>query len=84
MQNSPLKTLLEIIVKHHVEGLKDDNMSCNESDSPQPALTVNSTANSPVINPSEMKDSMTEHGTGAFVTSNPTKLRYFISNFLAF
>ncbi|XP_062280278.1 probable ubiquitin carboxyl-terminal hydrolase MINDY-4 [Scomber scombrus] len=78
VQNSPLKTLLEIIVKHHVEGLKDDNMSCNESDSPQPALTVTSTVNSPVINPSEMKDSMTEHGTAAFVTSNPTKLRSHI------
>lgn len=78
-----MKTLLEIIVKHHVEGCIDEKMTCNESDPLQFALTVNSTANSPAITPSEMNDTKTKHST-AFVTSNPVKLRYFTSNFWTF
>ncbi|KAM7388196.1 hypothetical protein PAMP_024388 [Pampus punctatissimus] len=75
VQNPPLKTLLEIIVKHHVEGLKDDKMTCNESDSLQSVLTVSLTTNSPAITPSEIHDTKAEHSTAAFVTSNPVKLR---------
>lgn len=78
VQNSPLKTLLEIIVKHHVEGLKDDKMTCNKGDPLQSALIVNLTANSPAITPSEMDDTKTEHSTELFVTSNPIKLRSHI------
>lgn len=31
-QNSPLKTLLEIIVKHHITKVKDDSANSNKSD----------------------------------------------------
>ncbi|KAM9358356.1 putative ubiquitin carboxyl-terminal hydrolase MINDY-4 [Symphorus nematophorus] len=59
VQNSPLKTLLEIIVKHHIKGLKNDKISSNDSDSLQPARTISLTANSPAEPQTEINDTKT-------------------------
>ncbi|XP_056267143.1 probable ubiquitin carboxyl-terminal hydrolase MINDY-4 [Pseudoliparis swirei] len=71
-QLSPLKTLLEIIVKHHVENLKDDQITISRSDPLQYAQTTNLIANSPAVTPTLMSDSKAEDLT-AFVTGKHTK-----------
>ncbi|XP_074491370.1 putative ubiquitin carboxyl-terminal hydrolase MINDY-4 isoform X1 [Sebastes fasciatus] len=63
--NSPLKTLLEIIVKHHIEGLKNDNITGSERDPLQSAA----------VTPTVMNDTKTEESTTAFVMSKHLKLR---------
>jgi len=75
-QLSPLKTLLEIIVKHHVENLKDDQITISRSDPLQYAQTTNMIANSPAVTPTLMSDSKAEDLT-AFVTGKHTKSWYF-------
>ncbi|XP_029286258.1 probable ubiquitin carboxyl-terminal hydrolase MINDY-4 [Cottoperca gobio] len=69
-QNSPLKTLLEIIVKHHIEGLN------NDSDPAQFAQTMSSIgsagANYP---PTVMNDTKTEQSATSVVISKHVKLR---------
>ncbi|KAM6939406.1 putative ubiquitin carboxyl-terminal hydrolase MINDY-4 isoform 1-T1 [Lycodopsis pacificus] len=73
-QISPLKTLLEILVKHHIEGLKKDQITISTSDPMQSALTMSRIANSPAVTPSVMNDTQTEAST-AFVISKRVKLR---------
>ncbi|XP_034387061.1 probable ubiquitin carboxyl-terminal hydrolase MINDY-4 [Cyclopterus lumpus] len=66
-QLSPLKTLLEIIVKHQVEGLKDDQIPISKSDSLHYAQTTNLIANSPAVTPTLMSDSKTEDHTACVI-----------------
>ncbi|XP_035508564.1 probable ubiquitin carboxyl-terminal hydrolase MINDY-4 isoform X1 [Morone saxatilis] len=75
VQSSPLKTLLEIIVKHHISGLQDDKMTNDESDPLQSAGDISSIANSPAATPSVMNNTITEDGTAAFVISKHVRLR---------
>lgn len=77
--NSPLKTLLEIIVKHHIEGLKNDEITCSKSDPLQSARTMSWIANSSAVSPTVMNDTQTEDSTTASVISKHVKLRYFTS-----
>lgn len=76
VQNSPLKTLLEIIVKHHIKGLKNDKMTCNESDPLESAPIVSSIANCPAVAPTIMNGTKTEDSAAAFVISKHVKTRY--------
>ncbi|XP_029989038.1 probable ubiquitin carboxyl-terminal hydrolase MINDY-4 isoform X2 [Sphaeramia orbicularis] len=52
VQNSPLKTLLEIIVKHHIDGLKNDKKKSSDASATlsSPA-EMNDTQNSTIITP---------------------------------
>lgn len=76
VQNSPLQTLLEIIVKHHIK----DKINSSESDPLQSAPTISSDANSPVVRPTVMNDTKTDDKTAAFFISKHIKLRYFTSD----
>ncbi|XP_023125938.2 probable ubiquitin carboxyl-terminal hydrolase MINDY-4 isoform X1 [Amphiprion ocellaris] len=72
VQDSPLKTLLEMIVKHHMERLKKDRI--RENDSLQSSQTINSTTDRPEGAKSETNDIKTEEITPAFIISKQTKL----------
>ncbi|XP_073331951.1 probable ubiquitin carboxyl-terminal hydrolase MINDY-4 isoform X3 [Pagrus major] len=65
VQNSPLKTLLEIIVKHHIKDLKNDKITSSESDPLLSAGAVSSIAKSPAVTPTVMDDTKTEDSTPA-------------------
>ncbi|XP_041646724.1 probable ubiquitin carboxyl-terminal hydrolase MINDY-4 [Cheilinus undulatus] len=71
VQNSPLKTLLEIIVKYHIRGIKNDTNSSNESDPIQPSQAVSPADNSPAV----MNDRKTEESITAFDISQQNKSR---------
>ncbi|KAL7397319.1 hypothetical protein ABVT39_020108 [Epinephelus coioides] len=73
--SSPLKTLLEIIVKYHIEGFKNDKITCSESDAMWSARTVSSIANSAAATPAVMSEVKSEGDTTAFVVSKDNKLR---------
>ncbi|XP_069006659.1 probable ubiquitin carboxyl-terminal hydrolase MINDY-4 isoform X2 [Embiotoca jacksoni] len=76
VENSPLKTLLEIIVKHHIERLQNNKISSDESDSLQSARAIGSTDDGgPAGASSVMDDTKTEDSTPALVSSKQTKLR---------
>ncbi|XP_061635742.1 probable ubiquitin carboxyl-terminal hydrolase MINDY-4 isoform X2 [Phyllopteryx taeniolatus] len=77
VHNSPLRTLLEIIVKYHIEGHKDDNMACksDENDSLQSAFVISSLRLSPAKTPSEINESDSGHSTLSFVSGDRLKLR---------
>lgn len=77
VQSSPLRTLLEIIVKHHIEGHKDGMMACEgeESDSLQSASIISSVSLSPAGTPSPMNEINSEHSTVSFVSGDHIKLR---------
>ncbi|XP_077441322.1 putative ubiquitin carboxyl-terminal hydrolase MINDY-4 [Vanacampus margaritifer] len=77
VQSSPLRTLLEIIVKDHIEGHRDDKMDCegHESDSLQSASMTSSLGLSPAKTPSQMNESKSEHSTASFVSGDRIKLR---------
>ncbi|KAF7668340.1 hypothetical protein LDENG_00020530 [Lucifuga dentata] len=77
VQKTPLKTLLEIIVKHLIEEHKNNKMSCNQSDPLQSAANVILTTGSN-SSQTRMNDSKTEDITSAFVNSKTAKLRSFI------
>ncbi|XP_042372420.1 probable ubiquitin carboxyl-terminal hydrolase MINDY-4 isoform X2 [Plectropomus leopardus] len=74
-QNSPLKTLLEIIVKHRIEGLKNDKITCSESDPLQSTPTISSITSSPAVTPKLTDDAKTEDSTTAFAVSKHIKMR---------
>ncbi|XP_042371467.1 probable ubiquitin carboxyl-terminal hydrolase MINDY-4, partial [Plectropomus leopardus] len=74
-QNSPLKTLLEIIVKHRIEGLKNDKITCSESDPLQSTPTISSITSSPAVTPKLTDDAKTEDSTTAFAVSKHIKIR---------
>ncbi|KAF3835140.1 hypothetical protein F7725_027698, partial [Dissostichus mawsoni] len=74
-QNSPLKTLLEIIVKHHFEGFKQDKIPSNESDPRLSDQAKSWTSNSPAVTPTVMNNKNTEDSTTAFVMSKHNILR---------
>ncbi|XP_047444342.1 probable ubiquitin carboxyl-terminal hydrolase MINDY-4 isoform X2 [Mugil cephalus] len=73
--NSPLKTLLEIIVKHHIERLKNTKPTSNENNPLQSSQTIRSLANSSPGQPTAMDSTETEEITPAFLISSQTKLR---------
>ncbi|XP_051930355.1 probable ubiquitin carboxyl-terminal hydrolase MINDY-4 [Hippocampus zosterae] len=77
VQSSPLRTLLEIIVKHHIEGHKYGTMACEgeESDSLQSASIISSVSLSPAGTPSPMNEMNSEHSTVSFVSGDHIKLR---------
>lgn len=76
VQNSPLQTLLEIIVKHHIK----DHINSSESDPLQFAPTISLDADSPVAGPTVTSDTKTDDRTAAFVMSKHIKLRYCTSD----
>ncbi|XP_029356817.1 probable ubiquitin carboxyl-terminal hydrolase MINDY-4 isoform X2 [Echeneis naucrates] len=71
VQSSPLKTLLEMIVKHHMAGPKKDKIT---SRSLQSAPATSPPA-SPAVTPTAMNASKTGGGTAAFVSSKHSKSR---------
>ncbi|XP_071343994.1 probable ubiquitin carboxyl-terminal hydrolase MINDY-4 isoform X2 [Trachinotus anak] len=74
VQSSPLKTLLEIIVKHHIAGPKNDKITSSERDPLQSAPATGSPA-SPAVTPTAMNATKTEGGTAAIVISKHIRLR---------
>ncbi|XP_040896466.1 probable ubiquitin carboxyl-terminal hydrolase MINDY-4 isoform X2 [Toxotes jaculatrix] len=74
VQSSPLKTLLEIIVKHHILGPKNDKITSSENDLLQSAPATGSVA-SPAVTPRAMNDSNTEGSPAAFVIHKQIQLR---------
>ncbi|XP_039985471.1 probable ubiquitin carboxyl-terminal hydrolase MINDY-4 isoform X2 [Xiphias gladius] len=74
VQSSPLKTLLEIIVKHHIAGPKNDNLTSSEIDPLHSAPAISSVA-SRAVTPTVMNDTKTDGSTAAFVIGSHIKLR---------
>ncbi|XP_038571763.1 probable ubiquitin carboxyl-terminal hydrolase MINDY-4 isoform X1 [Micropterus salmoides] len=72
MQYSPLKTLLEIIVKHHIKDLDNGQITSSESDSLQ---SIGSSVNSPAAPPTVMNDTEAEDSATAFLSSKKIKSR---------
>lgn len=64
-----------MIVKHHIEGLKNDQITISKSDSLQSAVSWN--ADSPAETPTVTSGTETENNT-AFVISKQIKSRYFL------
>ncbi|XP_069378082.1 probable ubiquitin carboxyl-terminal hydrolase MINDY-4 isoform X1 [Paralichthys olivaceus] len=79
VHSSPLKTLLEIIVKHHIAGLNYDQFPSSGSDRLLSASAVGSAA-SPAFTPGEMN----EENTAAFVNSKLIKPRSDVEEFPPF
>ncbi|XP_063746589.1 probable ubiquitin carboxyl-terminal hydrolase MINDY-4 isoform X2 [Eleginops maclovinus] len=77
VQNTPLKTLLEIIVKHHIEG--QDKTPSNESYPRQSDQAKSWISNSPAE--TAMNDTKTDESTTAFVIGKHNKLRSDIGDF---
>ncbi|XP_022605230.1 probable ubiquitin carboxyl-terminal hydrolase MINDY-4 isoform X1 [Seriola dumerili] len=73
VQSSPLKTLLEIIVKHHISGPKNDKITSSDRDPQQSAPATSSLTSA--VTPTAVNATKTEGSTGAFVISKPIKLR---------
>nr|XP_057928632.1 probable ubiquitin carboxyl-terminal hydrolase MINDY-4 isoform X2 [Doryrhamphus excisus] len=74
VERSPLRTLLEIIVKHHIEGGKDDKTAGEESESLASALIISRL--SPAKTPLRMtNDTNTEHAAASFLSGDHMKLR---------
>ncbi|KAG8003708.1 putative ubiquitin carboxyl-terminal hydrolase MINDY-4 [Nibea albiflora] len=69
VQNAPLKTLLEIIVKYCIKDLNNDKVTSNEYEPPKSERTTSS----PAVTPTAMND--TEQSTTAFFVSKHAKLR---------
>ncbi len=80
VQNSPLKTLLEILVKHHIKGLEKDKIPSSASDPLQSAEIISPIARSPAVTPTIINDTKVEDLTTGLVISEDIKLRYFLSN----
>ncbi|KAM9384082.1 putative ubiquitin carboxyl-terminal hydrolase MINDY-4 [Pholidichthys leucotaenia] len=81
-QKSPLKTFLEIIVKHHIEQFKNDASPPSESQQSTQALSPN--ANSAVKTQTWMNAPKTEDIVSAVVVNRQTKLRSdMIGSFLS-
>ncbi|XP_061681707.1 probable ubiquitin carboxyl-terminal hydrolase MINDY-4 isoform X2 [Syngnathoides biaculeatus] len=77
VRSSPLRTLLEIIVKYHIEVHNDDKMACrsDETDSLQSAFVISSLDLSPTKTPSQKNESNLEHSTISFDSGDRIKLR---------
>ncbi|XP_026201038.1 probable ubiquitin carboxyl-terminal hydrolase MINDY-4 [Anabas testudineus] len=75
IQNSPLKTLLEIIVKHHTGGFKKDTITKNESDCLQSARTISSSAACAALTSTLMNDNKPDESPVAYVFNKHNKLR---------
>ncbi|XP_076008960.1 putative ubiquitin carboxyl-terminal hydrolase MINDY-4 isoform X2 [Genypterus blacodes] len=73
-QKTPLKTLLEIMVKHHLQEYKNNKSSWEDSDPLHSAATLSLSA---ACNSPRMIDS-SEDNAAAFVNSKSTKLRSLI------
>ncbi|KAK2907903.1 probable ubiquitin carboxyl-terminal hydrolase MINDY-4 isoform X1 [Channa argus] len=74
-QNSPLKTLLEIIVKYHIEDLKDDRIACPDSDCLYFHQTISSTAHSLAVTSTIMNDIKPNESAMPLVNYKHGKLR---------
>lgn len=72
MQYSPLKTLLEIIVKHHIKDLDNGQITSSESDSLQ---SIGSSVNSPAAPPTVMNDTEAEDSATAFLSSKKNQIK---------
>ncbi|KAM8873979.1 putative ubiquitin carboxyl-terminal hydrolase MINDY-4 isoform 2-T2 [Spinachia spinachia] len=72
-QICPLKTLLEMIVKHHMEGPENDQITISESDSLQSAPTATRNNTAPVIS----KHIKSRSDTGEVYPSQPTHTSLF-------
>ncbi|CAJ1060644.1 probable ubiquitin carboxyl-terminal hydrolase MINDY-4 [Xyrichtys novacula] len=71
LQNSPLKTLLEIIVKDHIRDVKSDKITSNDDDHMQPPQAFSLTADNSAV---EMRDTKPEEGVTAFASGQQIKL----------
>ncbi|KAK2835491.1 hypothetical protein Q5P01_015975 [Channa striata] len=69
---SPLKTLLEIIVKHHME---DDGITGSGSDCLNPQQTSSSSAHCPAATSTNMNDTKANESTMLLVNNKHSKLR---------
>uniref|UniRef100_A0A1A7YXC4 Ubiquitin carboxyl-terminal hydrolase MINDY n=2 Tax=Iconisemion striatum TaxID=60296 RepID=A0A1A7YXC4_9TELE len=76
-QIRPLKTLLEIIVKHHIEQLNNDHLAAGKS--LQNVKTIDSPDNSPARNPSGINDSRPDGVRPTFVNRECSQMRSEIS-----
>lgn len=84
IQNSPLKTLLEIIVKHHIECVQSNTITRNKIDCQQSLHMINSTATSPTVTTKLINVSEEEENTVTDVkqtNTKHTKFRYYASNY---
>ncbi|KAM3876177.1 putative ubiquitin carboxyl-terminal hydrolase MINDY-4 [Diretmus argenteus] len=77
VHKNPVKTLLEIIVKHHMEGHRNDKITFNKDPLQSTSTSNFTTASNSVRTPIEMNDTKTEDGTRGFIDSKVTKLRSF-------
>ncbi|XP_054645119.1 probable ubiquitin carboxyl-terminal hydrolase MINDY-4 isoform X2 [Dunckerocampus dactyliophorus] len=77
VQSSPLRTLLEIIIRHHIEGAKDDKMACNESEWLTSALIISRV--SPAKTSLQMNDTNTERAASV-LSCEHTELRSHVSD----
>ncbi|XP_074524208.1 putative ubiquitin carboxyl-terminal hydrolase MINDY-4 [Halichoeres trimaculatus] len=73
LQNSPLKTLLEIIVKYHIRSLNDDMVRSN--DHTQPSQAVPLVADPPAATPAEMNGTKPEEVATDFTRGQQLKSR---------
>ncbi|XP_072770700.1 probable ubiquitin carboxyl-terminal hydrolase MINDY-4 isoform X1 [Nerophis lumbriciformis] len=67
VESSPLRTLLEIVIKHHIEGADDDKMASKERESLESALIVASIEHDRVKLRSHVKEAsprLNQHDTG--------------------
>lgn len=79
VQSSPLKTLLEIIVKHHIAGPNADMIPGSDS-RPLRSASASGSAASPAATPAATNGTKTEDSTADFVLSKHIKFRYFTRN----
>ncbi|XP_029939020.1 probable ubiquitin carboxyl-terminal hydrolase MINDY-4 [Salarias fasciatus] len=75
VQNSPLKTLLEIIVKHHMEQLNHNKIMINESNSLQSATNARMISKTSAQTPTVICGLKAEENTSDFGREKKTDLR---------
>lgn len=72
--SQPLKTLLEIVVKHHIKGLKNDKINSNENDPLRSTPPIGLSASS--LAETMINSENTDDGAKAFMRSKHINLRY--------
>ncbi|KAM9761743.1 putative ubiquitin carboxyl-terminal hydrolase MINDY-4 isoform 2-T2 [Menidia menidia] len=75
VQNLPLKTLLEIIVKHHIEQFKDVKITRSESESQQSVQAITPSPDSPAVAWPVINDAEAVEITPALLHNTHTKSR---------
>ncbi|AWP10922.1 putative protein FAM188B [Scophthalmus maximus] len=83
VQSSPLKTLLEIIVKHHIAGPNADMIPGSDS-RPLRSASASGSAASPAATPAATNGTKTEDSTADFVLSKHIKFRSHLDETCSF